>query len=480
MKEILRRKFIKQTAKIIATCLFNPSNLKAINQLESINYDVIIVGAGLSGLHAAKILCKNGKRVLILEADNKIGGRVCTIPLQDNQYLELGGQWIAKSHLKMHQLLNEYKLSTFPTYQKGDSLISFEDKLKKYRSIPSIPIRSIFALLNLTNKFERLVKSIIIEAPWKSPNSHILDSITVNNWIVSKSKNKLAIELFSEILQSLFCCELDNISMFQALIGVKSSGSLNFMIETKKGAQEDRIIGGAKQICDTMLKNSGANIQLNAPVTHIVQQKNGVEVTTTNQIYKANKIIISIPLPSVKQIIFEPKLPMERQILVDNMFMASVIKYQLVYDNPFWRTNNLNGQSLTLGGYVSGTFDNSLPESSNGILVAFVHANKAKDLFLKTKDERISIIKKEIKYLFGKEAEKPILINEHTYIENQWIKRAYSGIFPPNILSKYGEEIRKPFQNIHWAGTETSTYFMGYMEGAVLSGDRAANEILKL
>ena len=443
------------------------------------NYDVIVIGAGLSGLHAAKILSQQGKNVLILEAKERIGGRVWTIPINGNEHLDVGGQWVAKSHLKMHELLREYRLETFPTYIREYSLISFHQAVKKYRAIPPIPLRSLWALLRLMTTFERLAQKIILLTPWETPQSRELDNLTVKSWIHSKSENTLANKIFTAMLESLFCCDLDSTSMLQALIAIKSSGSLNFMIGNKNGAQEKRIKGGAQTVCNAIMKNISATIHFNSPVTHIHQHDDYVEVRSNETHYTAKKVIVSIPLPSAKEINFYPKLPSAKQALVDAMFMASVIKYQFVYEKPFWRSSgNRNGMSLSLDGFVSGTFDNSLPNSRTGIMVAFVHANHAKELWKQPQAQRIEIVQDELSVLFGTDALNPIAVNEHTYMNDEWIKGCYAGVFPPQILSQYGSELRTPFHHIYWAGTETSTYFMGYMEGAVLSGERAANEVL--
>lgn len=443
------------------------------------NYDVIIVGAGLSGLQAAKTLSKKGKNVLILEAKERLGGRVWTIPTNGNEHLDVGGQWVAKSHQKMQELLHEYDIRTFPTYIHGYSLISFHRTVKKYRAIPPIPLKSLWSLFRLMTTFNRLAQKIIIPTTWETPQSKELDALTVKNWIYSSSGNPLAIAMFIAILEALFCCDLDSTSMFQALIAVKSSGSLNFMLGNKNGAQEERIQGGAQSVCDAIIRNISTTIHFHSPVTQIHQHLDYVEVFSNETRYTAKKVIVSIPLPSAREINFYPQLPLAKQALVDAMFMASVIKYHLVYEKPFWRSSgNRNGMALSLDGFVSGTFDNSLPDSPKGIMVAFVHANHAKELWQQSEEQRITIVKNELSVLFGKDALNPITVNEHTYMTDQWIKGCYAGVFPPNILSRYGSELRIPFQHVHWAGTETSIHFMGYMEGAVRSGERAANEVL--
>jgi monoamine oxidase len=443
------------------------------------DYDAIIIGAGLSGLQAAKTLSQQGKTVLILEAKERVGGRVWTIPTNDNEHLDVGGQWVAKSHQKMQELLREYAIGTFPTYIHGYSLISFHHTVKKYRAIPPIPLKSLWALFKLMTRFERLARKIILPTPWETQQSRELDAITVKDWIYSKSDSPLVIAMFTAMLEALFCCDLDSTSMFQALIAVKSSGSLNFMLGNKNGAQEERIQGGAQNVCDAIMNSISATIRFHSPVTQIHQHHDYVEVCSNETRYTAKKVIVSIPLPSAKEINFYPHLPLAKQALVDAMFMASVIKYQFVYETPFWRASgNHSGMALSLDGFVSGTFDNSLPNSPKGIMVAFVHANHAKELLEQSQERRITIVKNELSLLFGKDALKPITINEHTYMTDKWIKGCYAGVFPPQILSHYGSELRTPFQHIHWTGTETSVHFMGYMEGAVLSGERAANEVL--
>jgi monoamine oxidase len=217
---------------------------------------------------------------------------------------------------------------------------------------------------------------------------------------------------------------------------------------------------------------------LNCPVSFVNQQQNHILIGNESFSVKTKKVIITAPFPIVKKINFTPDLPSEKQILINSMEMGTVIKSHAVYATPFWREKGLSGSSICLDEVVELSVDNSVPGSDKGIITSLIHADRAKSLLKLTEPERKEVLLRAYANLFGEQASKPIFYNDYSFTNNPWIGGAYSGLFKSGVFSQYGEYIAKPFGNIHWAGTETSNLFKGFMEGAVLSGERVAKEIL--
>ena len=83
----------------------------------------------------------------------------------------------------------------------------------------------------------------------------------------------------------------------------------------------------------------------------------------------------------------------------------------------------------------------------------------------------------DFELLFGRRAARPRALIEHNWSDEPWTRGCYAGYMPPGVWSDFGEALRAPVGRIHWAGTETSEVFNGYMDGAVRSGERAAREV---
>ncbi|MDT5040274.1 MAG: monoamine oxidase, partial [Actinoplanes sp.] len=145
---------------------------------------------------------------------------------------------------------------------------------------------------------------------------------------------------------------------------------------------------------------------------------------------------------------------------------------------PFWRAANLTGQFLTVGGPVGYSFDNSPPDGSPGVLAGFVGGAQNLTWGPKSLAERRAAVLAQFARMFGNTRYlSPTEYFEMDWTLEEWSRGGPTAIAGPGTLTSFGPSLRAPVGRIHWAGTETSDYWQGYMDGAVRSGERAATEV---
>jgi monoamine oxidase len=275
------------------------------------------------------------------------------------------------------------------------------------------------------------------------------------------------------------CQSVDNVSALQAFAAARATGSFKQAEKVEDGALRDRIFGGAQGVSHYLHSQLKDIVKLNCPVLFVKQLEGFMLVGNEGFSVRTKKVVVTVPLPIVKKIQFTPELPQEKQILINSMEMGTVLKCHTVYTTPFWRAQGLNGSGTCLDEVVELSVDNSVPGSEKGIITSLIHADRAKSLLKLPDQERKQVLLNAYANLFGEPALKPLQYHDYSFTNNPWIGGAYSGHFIVNgVFSKYGDYIAKPIGNLHWAGTETSKLFKGFMEGAVLSGERVAREII--
>jgi monoamine oxidase len=219
-------------------------------------------------------------------------------------------------------------------------------------------------------------------------------------------------------------------------------------------------------------------VNLSSPVRRIEVRGDKVVVEAGTGTFAGRRVVVSTPPLLAGRIDYDPPLPPGRDQLTQRTPMGSVIKCQVVYDEPFWRADGLSGQATGDGEGARVVFDNSPPDGTPGVLLGFLEGDEARRLARVDPATRRGVVVDSLTRYFGPRAAKPADYHELDWQREHWSGGCYGTLFGPNVWTRYGPALRAPVGRVHWAGTETATVWAGYMDGAVQSGQRVAAEVL--
>jgi len=446
---------------------------------ERFDVDVVIVGAGFAGLTAARDLVAAGHDVVVLEARDRVGGRVWTKQLDGGAAINVGGEFVGPGQLRMEKLAADLGVETFPTHNMGEHVLRFGSTQARYRG--TIPRISPVVLLDMGRaqaRFDKLAKRVPLEAPWAADEADDWDSQTFETWIRRNARTNKARELLRLFSEAVLAAEPCDVSLLHALFYTHSGGGVDSLAGTRGGAQQDRYVGGSQQLPIGMAERLGDRVRLGAPVRRIEQTADRVTVLAEGVLATGKHVVVAVPPTLASRILYEPLLPGYRDQLTQRVPQGSVIKCQAVYDEPFWRADGLTGQATGDTGPVKVTFDTSPHDGSPGILLGFVEGAHARALGrLDADEQRAAVLASFVSY-FGPRAGEPVDFVPLDWSEEEWTRGCYGAHFPTGVWTQFGPALREPIGRIHWAGTETASVWNGYMDGAIQSGERAAAQIL--
>ncbi len=441
--------------------------------------DVIVVGAGLAGLVAARQLVAASREVLVLEARDRVGGRTANASIGAGKVVEMGGQWVGPTQDRLLALAGELRIETFPTYYEGRNLLDLGGKQRRYKgTIPRLAPHVLLDLDRARRKLGKAARRVPADAPWTARNAEELDSQTLATWVRKAARTKKARSLLEIATGAVMGTGTAELSLLWMLSYVSAAGDFDALIDTEGGAQQDRFVGGSQLISQRLAADLGDGVVLSAPVRRIAQDGGGLVVDADGVSARAQRVIVAVPPPLAARISFSPSLGGRRDQLMQRMAHGALTKCAAVYPEPFWRAEGLTGQAVTDQGPVVTTFDNSPPDGSPGVLLGFIAGAEAIRHARRSEAERRRIVVDSFARLFGPEAAQPGIYLETAWAEEEWSRGGPVCSFAPGALAQYGEALRRPTGRVHWAGAETATVWCGYMDGAVRSGERAAEEVL--
>ncbi|MDW5596002.1 FAD-dependent oxidoreductase [Conexibacter stalactiti] len=440
--------------------------------------DVAIVGAGISGLHAARLLTTAGRDVVVLEGRDRIGGRTVSAPIGDGRQVELGGQFIGPTHRRVAALLRELEIDTFPTYDDGRNLLDFDGSLRDYDgAIPPLGLPGLVGMGIAEWRLNRMARQVSPHQPWAARRAAEWDGTTFGAWLDQHGPGGRARTLLDLLAGTVWGAEPHELNLLQALAYASAAGGLRETAGVKGGMQERRIDGGPAQLCAALAARAGA-LRLSTPVREIAHRRDDVELRADGLVVRAAHAIVAVPPALVPQIAFEPALPAARDRVLRRLPSGRVTKVVCVYPEPFWRDRGLSGQAVSDGGPVGATFDNSPPDGRPGVLLGFVTGDRAATFATLPEPDRRQLVTAQFARLFGAQAARPEQYLERDWAADPFARGCYFGLAGPGAIGEAGTLLSQPLGRIHWAGAETTVASYGGMDGAVLAGDRVAREVL--
>jgi monoamine oxidase len=447
---------------------------------ETHDADVVVVGAGLAGLAAARALTAAGASVVVLEARDRVGGRVLNEDIGDGKVVEVGAQWIGPTQDRLAALASELGVATFPTYAEGDNLVEWGGDLRRYRgAIPRInPAVLVDAELAM-RRLNRMARSVPLDAPWEAPSARRWDAQTAATWMRRNMATRGGRLLMELGIEAVWAAQPEDMSLLHVLFYIHSAGSLNALFDTEGGAQQDRFVGGSHTVALRAAEALGERVLLGAPVRRIRHGAHGVTVEGFGASVRGRRAILAVAPTLASRITYDPPLPGFRDQLTQRMPLGTVAKCMAIYDEPFWRAEGLSGQGTSDAGPVRLTFDNSPPDGSPGVLLGFLEGRQARELGRLPAQARRTAVIDCFTRLYGPRAGRPDAYVERLWAEEEWTRGCYGCHMPTGAWTGYGPALREPIGPLHWAGAEYATVWNGYMDGAVRSGEATAAEVME-
>jgi monoamine oxidase len=462
---------------------------KPRNRRRARRADVVVVGAGLAGLAAAREVVRAGRSAIVVEARRRVGGRTLNQPIGGGKVVEIGGQWVGPTQDALLGLARELGVGTYKTYNDGNNVYYRNGLLLPYKSggpagpVPPDPTGAADAEQALA-RIDQMAGEVPRDAPWTAPNAEDWDSQTVETWKQANLTTDGGRFLIDVGVEAVFAAEPRDLSLLFLLFYVASAGnettpgSFERLLNTPGGAQESRFVGGSQLVSLRMAKALAGRVALGHPVRRITQTRSGVTVDCDGLTVHGKRAIVAMAPSLAGRIDYHPKLPPLRDQLTQRVPNGSVIKCEAVYDRPFWRDAGLTGQAVSDASPVRVTFDNTPPDGSPGVLLGFIEGEAARFWGAVPAARRRAAVLENLAIYFGKRALSPTAYYEKNWSEEVWTRGCYTGYMAPGTLLDFGTALREPVGRLHWAGTETSPIWAGYMDGAVRSGRRAAAEVL--
>jgi len=440
--------------------------------------DVLVLGAGLSGLCCARRLHDAGRRVVVLEARDRVGGRNYFAPVGDHR-LELGGQFIGPTQSAARALIAELGLKLQPVFTDATRIWELADQRLEFGNArPPLPWAALLDMPHLMGRINALADDVGATAPWAHPTAAALDAVTTSTWLAEHAYTKTATDLVVCGLRAIFGADPAEFSPLFLANYVAQGDSFEMLTNTKGGAQDSIIIGGSQQMSQRLAAMVGDGVRVGDAVAHVEQLSDAVQVTTlAGRQFRAARAVIAMPPYAANKIVFTPDLPVARRDLQARAGMGRYYKLIVTYERAFWREAGFSGEVASVRGPIVAAYDDQAADGTPAIL-GFIGGNAASAWAAWDEAGRREAALRCLARWFGDAAMRPLAFGYHDWCADWRQAGAPVMVLPPGVLSRSGAALRAPVGRLHWAGTETAEKWTGYMDGAVRAGEAAAHAVL--
>jgi putrescine oxidase len=452
----------------------------------NLDRDVVVVGAGPSGLTAARQLKKAGLTVAVLEARDRVGGRTWTDTV-DGAMLEIGGQWVSPDQTVLLDLLDELGLETYSRYRAGESVYIGADGIPVRYTGDSFPVDAATAVEmdKLIGLLDGLAAEIGPTEPWAHPKARELDTISFHHWLRANSDNEEAcnnIGLF--IAGGMLTKPAHAFSALQAVLMAASAGSFTHLTD-EDFILDKRVVGGMQQVSLLQAQELGDDVVLDSPVRTINWEEipeggHRVTVVSERATVNARFVIMAVPPNLYSRVSFNPPLPRRQHQMHQHQSLGLVIKVHAVYSKPFWREEGLSGTGFGAGSLVQEVYDNTNHGDTRGTLVGFISDEKADAVFELGADERRRMVLESIAGFLGEKALRPEVYYESDWGSEEWTRGAYASSYDLGGLHRYGKDQHTPVGPIYWCSSDLAAEGYQHVDGAIRMGRLTAARICEV
>jgi monoamine oxidase len=443
-----------------------------------IETDVVVIGAGLSGLSAATQLASRGLAVTVLEAKPRVGGRVHRREVRPGQFLDLGGRFLGRTQNDIRQLAIDAGVPTAPFFESGHSVWMFGGERWEGDSMLR-GAEQVRAHQAIRNELSALAASVDPAKPWSGSDARELDRMNFGAWLDARISDPMVRWAIHFDLNAFFFVPAHRLSLLHVLQILSSTGGWDEI----EHSDHERFVGGSAAIAVALAESLGS-VHLNAPVTCVSWDDERVLVSAGALTVRAKRCIVAMNPSDARSVRFEPVLPWSRGLWHRAHQTQGGVMGILVFEQPFWRERGFSGHVTS--DMLAGTYirDGSLTDGSLGALNSFMTPLTegpwgAALGQLDTTEQRKNAMLNVVRAAFGEDSPDPIDFIEQDWLNEPWTAGVQAAL-PPALITDVASAATDPIGPIHWTSTELGARWTGWMNGAAASANRVAAEVTQV
>ncbi len=441
--------------------------------------DVVVVGAGVTGLTAATRLTRRGLRVVVLEARDRIGGRLWTDTV-DGVRLELGGQWVSPDQTALLETLDELGLQPFTRYREGENVYVGRDGRRRTFAGAAFPVSEYTAaeVDRITVLMDKLAGQMDPLRPWEMPGAAELDRVSFATWLEEQTDDEEARDNIALYIgPAMLTKPAHAFSTLSAVLMAASAGSFSHLVDADF-ILDRRVVGGLQQVPLRLAAQLGDRVVTGHPVTGVSYDAEGATVrTSSGDEYRCRKVILAVPPTLVPRIAFTPNLPPAHMQARQHQSFGLVLKLHVTYPTPFWREAGLSGTAFSPYQVVHESYDNTNHDENRGTLVGFVSDENADRLLALSAEDRRAAVLASLATYYGEQALQPEAYYESQWMAEEWTAGAYATSFDIGGLTRYGARLQEPVGPISFGSSDVAGLGFQHVDGAIRVGRMLADAI---